>query len=138
MGEPGPVKMGGTIPHGSAVTLDVARPLEKTASNSKADNLKFVLRVIMGFFQFNTDFDLTLAIFVTITDPDLVQFLPVTAALVNREPRSCHKVHTLESQAGPNVVQSDTFNGATGDQRLQRFGFHFKNVSPVKRNSSGR
>ena len=130
--------MGGTIPQGSAFKFDVARPLEKTASNTKTANLKFVLGVIMGFFQFNTDFDLTLAIFVTITDPDLVQFLPVAAALVNREPRSCHKVHTFESQPGPNVVQSDTFNGATGDQRLEGFGFHFKNVSSVKRNPSGR
>ena len=97
MGEPGPVKIGGTIPQGSAFKFDVSRPLEKTASNTKADNLKFVLRVIMGFFHFDTDFDLTLAIFVAITDPHLVQFLPVTAALVNREPRSCHKVHALES-----------------------------------------
>ncbi len=63
-----------------------------------------VLGVVISTFHFNSNFNLALAIYVAITNPNLIQFLPFTSGLVDREPRSCYEVHALKSQSRPDVV----------------------------------
>lgn len=84
--------------------------------------------------QINFNLNVSLTIRFAIANPDVPKFLPVVAVFMDREPRSCHKVHSFESQPRPEVVEPDPFHGPAGDQWLNVVGLHFKHVPPVKRN----
>ncbi len=53
---------------------------------------------------------------------------------MNREPRSCHKVDPLESQSGPDVIESDPLGGAAGDEWLYAIGIHFEDMTSIEWN----
>ena len=75
------------------------------------------------------------AIRFAIADPNLFQALPFGTVLMNREPRSSHKVDAFQSQTNPEVIEPDTFDCPTGDQWLEVLFFHVENMSSVKRHA---
>ena len=54
--------------------------------------------------HFDFDFDMPLAILLAVTDPDVLQSLPIISAFLNREPRTGHKVDPFQSQPNPQVI----------------------------------
>ena len=73
-------------------------------------------------------------ILLAIADPNLFQALPIITVFLNREPRSRHKVDAFESQADPDVVQPNPFDGSARHQRLKVFRFHFEHMATIKGN----
>ena len=83
------------MPQGSAWVLPENIPDSKMGSVPRIVQNHFLLGVFICFLHLNTNFNLPLTIFFAVTDPNLIQFLPFTSGLVNREPRSCYEVHAL-------------------------------------------
>ena len=65
--------------------------------------------------EFDFKFHAGFRVFFSVADPDGIEQFPVAARLLNREPRSGHKVDTFESQPRPEVMQTDPLDGAAGN-----------------------
>ena len=88
---------------------------------------------IFVLHQLKFDFDPPGPILVAVTNPQCSHGLPIRIPLHNREPRSCHEVDPLESQAGPEMIQAHTFHRATCHQRLQFLVLHLEDMSAIER-----
>ena len=78
-------------------------------------------RVVVCIFvlhELKFDLNVPRSVPISITDPQRSHFLPIGIAFDDREPRSCHKVDPLESQAGPEVIEPYAFDCAACDEWL--------------------
>src|SRR5712691_7046176 len=100
------------MPHGSASNR-LGKPSTPATITPINQWLVFMLRLL----QFDARFDPPPAILLAVTDPDLVQLLPIAAAAMDREPRSGHKVDPFQSQPDPEMIEAHSLHGATGHQR---------------------
>ena len=118
------------MPQGSAIAT--APPKQQRVVH-RTRRVHFLI-FIFSLHEINFNVNSPRAILLSVTDPHLSQFLPVFSVSYYREPRPGHKVDPFESQAGPEVVESDALDGAARDEWLQVVAFHFKFMPTVERN----
>ncbi len=80
--------------------------------------------------QFDLDFALTVVL--SVADPDFSQLLPFAVTILDREPRSRHKVNAFQSQPCPQAIQTDSLDGPAGDEVRQAVGGHVEFVPSVQ------
>ena len=75
--------------------------------------LVFVVLFMVCLRELNAKFYFRGGIGLSVADPNAVQVSPLTAVL-NREPRPCHKVDALNSQPSPQAMLPNSFNRPAG------------------------
>ena len=103
----------GTIPHGSAITATV--PAVAKQNMTACVIVRNCDLFIPGLLKLDVHFQMCRKICFAIANPDCVESLPVAERL-NREPRSCHKVHAFNSQSTPQLIPAHTLHRPTGNQ----------------------
>ena len=73
------------------------------------------LDCISSLHKFQSNLNTPLTVCLTIADPHFAKILPIAAAALYREPRSCHEVDTLQSQTSPKVIKSYTLDRTASD-----------------------
>ena len=77
---------------------------------------------IASFLELYLDFDPGANVARAVADPDGVDLVPFSSALLDREPRSGHEVDAFDSEPGPEVFQPDALDGSADLRRLQAAG----------------